>query len=317
MSKFKKRLFNDFGLGSKSGSKQYRALNKDGTFNVSKTHLNWLDKLNVFHALISMSWVKFIGLIIVGYFTVNTLFASLYLVIGIEHLTGISETSFSKFDHFLEAFFFSAQTITTLGYGRVAPVGTIANVIAATESMLGLLGFALATGLLYGRFSRPSSKLKFSTHAVVAPYQDINGFMFRVINPRKNQLLEVEAQVSVSFNKKNTDQREFHALELERSSVMFFPSVWTVVHPIDEKSPLNHFTEKDLLDRDAEFIVAIKMFDESFAQTVYSRSSFKADEIKWGQKFTYIIERTPDGIRVNVNALDFTEAKALNVSKGH
>ncbi len=309
---YKKRLFNDFGLGNKTGSKNYRALNKDGTFNVTKTHLNFRDKFNVFHALISMSWYRFIGLILLGYFIVNTVFASLYLLTGIEHLTGIQSKDLSFFETFLEAFFFSAQTVTTLGYGRVAPVGTVANIIAATESMLGLLGFALATGLLYGRFSRPASKLKFSSHAVIAPYQDINGFMFRVINPRKNQLLEVEAQVSVSFKKLNSDQREFHALELERSSVMFFPSVWTIVHPIETKSPLNGFSEQDLITRDAEFIVVIKMFDESFAQSVYSRSSYKADEIKWHKKFSYIIDHQVDGIRVNVKHLDNTEDAPLN-----
>ena len=142
---------------------------------------------------------RFFGLVLLGYLIVNSFFASIYVLIGVEYLTGVDQSK--GLGAFIEAFFFSAQTITTLGYGRVAPVGMVANIIAAIESMLGLLSFALATGLLYGRFSKPSAKIKYSENAVIAPYQDINGFMFRVVNPQANQLMEVEVTVSVSFQK--------------------------------------------------------------------------------------------------------------------
>lgn len=306
----KKEIFNDLGLGTKASSGGYRALNKDGSFNVKKAHVPFFEKINFFHSLISMSWLQFFGLIILGYFIVNIIFASVYTMIGVEYLT--ETTGLSDIDKFLEAFFFSAQTVTTLGYGRVAPIGNPANTVAAIESMLGLLSFALATGLLYGRFSKPSATIKYSTHAVMAPYKDINGFMFRVVNPQSNQLLEVEVNMTVSLKRKTSQLRDFHLLELERSKIVFFSSIWTIVHPISKTSPLYGMTEEELLEKDAEFIVMIKAFDESFSQTVYSRSSYKAHEIKWGEKFSYLIKHDSDGITVDVGSLDKTEQAALN-----
>jgi len=257
-----------------------------------------------------MSWLKFIGLILVGYFVVNLTFASLYIFIGVQHLTGID--GLTRMDKFIEAFFFSAQTITTLGYGRVAPIGFAANAVAAVESMLGLLSFALATGLVYGRFSKPKPKIKYSTHAVIAPYNKINGFMFRLLNPHENQLLEVEVNISLSMLRKNSELRDFFRLELERSSVVFLPSIWTIVHPISTESPLHNHTQEDLLEKDAEFIVILRAFDESFSQTVYSRTSYKASEIKWGEKFKYIITQESNGISVDVSRLDESEKMELN-----
>ncbi|MCB9252323.1 MAG: K+ channel, inward rectifier [Flavobacteriales bacterium] len=310
MSKKTKEKYSDFGLGSRASSGTFRTLNKDGSFNIRKTHLPFFERVNFFHSLITMSWLKFLGIIVLFYFLINLIFASLYLLIGVEHLAGIiAETTFDKF---LEAFFFSSQTITTLGYGRISPVGTLANIVAAIESMMGLLGFALATGLLYGRFSKPSAKIIYSKLAVIGPYRDINAFMFRVINPRKNQLLEVEVNVNLSIKRENSDLRDFYSLDLERAKVVFFASTWTIVHPINPESPLYHFTEKTMHEKDVEFIILIRAFDESFSQTVYSRSSYKADEIKWGEKFAYIIQQETNGTSVNVGRINETEDAILN-----
>jgi inward rectifier potassium channel len=151
------------------------------------------------------------------------------------HLTGIR--GITPFEQFTEAFFFSAQTITTLSYGQVAPHGFLANIVAATESMIGLLSFALATGMVYSRFSKPSAKLKYSEQAVIVPYKDINGFVFRVVNPHGNRLLEAEESVSLSILKEDSELRHFYPMDLERSKVVFLPAVWTIVHPITEVSP--------------------------------------------------------------------------------
>jgi len=310
MSKNKKTAFNDLGLGAKTLSGGYRALNKDGSFNVKKTNIPFLERFNFFHSLISMPWLHFIALIIIGYIVVNLLFASIYCWIGVENLTGIDGTS--AYDKFIEAFFFSAQTVTTLGYGRVAPIGILANSIAAVESMLGLLLFALATGMLYGRFSRPMGKIKYSSIAVISPYKDINAFMFRVVNPQNNQLLEVEVSVTLSLKRENSELRDFYLLELERSKVVFFPYTWTIVHPINNLSPLYLLTEAQILAKNAEFIIMMKGFDESFSQTVYSRSSYKASEIKWGEKFVYLIKQHEDAINVDIGRIDETEKVALN-----
>jgi len=310
MKEDKKEKYNDLGLGTKNISKGFRSLNKDGSFNVKKTNISFFERFNFFHALITMPWSHFFGLVVLGYFIVNVVFAALYLLIGTEHLTGID--GITDFDKFIETFFFSAQTITTLGYGRVAPTGIVANSVAAIESMLGLLSFALATGMLYGRFSKPTGKIKYSTQAVIAPYQDINAFMFRVVNPQSNQLLEVEVNVTLSMKKKNSELREYYLLDLERAKVVFFPYMWTIVHPISKSSPLYNLNEVELKEKDAEFIVMMKAFDESFSQTVYSRSSYNAFEIKWGEKFVYQIKQGENGISVDVGRIDETEKATLN-----
>ncbi|MEM9075659.1 MAG: ion channel [Bacteroidota bacterium] len=306
----KKGKYNDFGLGTKNYVGGYRALNKDGSFNVKKINIPFFERLNFFHSLITMSWSRFFLLIVVAYFTINIVFASIYTVIGVENLTGIRADS--QFDKFMEGFFFSAQTITTLGYGRVAPMGYPANIVAAIESMLGLLGFALATGLLYGRFSRPSAKIRYSDHAVIAPYRDINGFMFRIVNPQKNQLLEIEVQVNLAMQRKNSELRDFYSLELERDKVAFMPYMWTIVHPISDSSPLHGLTQKDVEEKDAEFIIAMKAFDESSSQTVYSRSSYKSSELHWGEKFVYVVKRENTGITIDVGRINETEKAELN-----
>ena len=310
MKRSTKEKYNDLGLDTKSPSKGYRALNKDGSFNVRKENVSFLERINIFHSLVSMSWLQFFLILGLGYFIINLVFASLYLIIGTEHLTGIYGTT--KIDQFIEAFFFSAQTITTLGYGQIAPLNLAANIVAATESLLGLLLFALATGLMYGRFSKPFATIKYSTIAVIAPYNEINGFMFRVVNPKSNQLLEVEVNVNLSMKRENSDLRDFYSLELERSKVVFFPTMWTIVHPISQNSPIYGLKKENLLEKDAEFIVVIKAFDESFSQSVYSRSSYKADEIQWGEKFYYLAKRDESGISMDVGRIDDTYSAELN-----
>ncbi|MFI5164368.1 MAG: ion channel [Bacteroidia bacterium] len=301
--------FNDMGLGTKVSSSQ-RGLNKDGSFNVKKINVPFEERINFYHVLVTMPWTKFFIFILSGFIFVNIIFASVYVWIGMEHLTGVDgKTDFEKF---MEAFFFSSQTLTTLGYGRMAPTGIAASSIAAVESTLGLLSFALATGLLYGRFSRPVAKIKYSEHAVIAPYRDINGFMFRVLNPRDNQLIEIEIALTLSLKRNDSKLRDFYSLEAERTKINFLPLTWTVVHPIGSTSPLFGINEKELLEKDAEIIVLIKAFDETFSQTVYSRSSYKASEIKWGEKFTYIVRQENGETTVDVGKIDETEKAELN-----
>ena len=310
MTKQQKESFNDFGLGEKSSTEGFRALNKDGSFNIEKTNIPFFERLNFFHTLVTMKWSHFFGFIILGYFIVNLFFASIYSIIGVENLTGTQ--GMGPLEQFMEAFFFSAQTITTLGYGRVAPLGLPANIIAAIESLLGLLFFALATGLLYGRFSKPISKIKYSDIAIIAPYKNINGFMFRLVNPQKNELLDVEVNVSVSMKREGSELRDFHILNLERKKVRFFPSMWTIVHPIDKSSPLHKLGKDDYFKKDFEFIVMLKAFDESSGQMVYSRSSYKPEEIKWGQKFVYVAKRTNGKTLIDVSKINERKKVELN-----
>jgi inward rectifier potassium channel len=208
-------------------------------------------------------------------------------------------------DKIWETFFFSAQTLTTVGYGRLNPSGLSASTLAACESFTGLMGFALATGLLYGRFSRPTAKLLYSENALISPYrhkrfdmQDMTAFMFRIANARNNQLIEIEAQVLFTYNQERNGEiiRSFQVLDLEIAKVSYLSLSWTIVHPITEKSPMYGLTAEDLLNIDAEFMINIKAVDDGYAQQVYSRSSYKADEIVFNAKFVSAISRLESGL---------------------
>jgi inward rectifier potassium channel len=243
-----------------------------------------------------MSWSKFWLMILTAYVVLNIIFAFLYLAAGIQNLEGADGRTYGQ--HFLDAFFFSAQTISTVGYGRINPHGTLTNSIAALESMMGLLAFALATGLLYGRFSRPTAKIIWSTHMLVAPYQE-NGhaFMFRLANLRKNPLIDLEIEVIFSYNEDVNGKpvRRFFPLELERTHVSLLTLNWTVVHPLDEKSPIKKMTAEEMDKSEGTFAVLLKAFDDTFAQTVHSRTSYQQNEIVWGAKFKPAFDRDEEG----------------------
>ena len=301
----------DLGFGGKAAESRERLLNRDGSFNVERHGIPFLRSLNLYHVLLTMSWLRFNLMVVVAYGIVNFVFAWIYVLVGTEHLVGIDGRSIMA--RFSDAFFFSTQTFTTVGYGRVSPVGFWANSIAAIESMAGLLGFALATGLLYGRFSRPTAKILFSKVAVIAPYQGITGFMFRSANERSNQLLEVEAEVNLSLLK-NVDGkkiRQFFELELERRRVNFFHLSWTIVHPITEASPLYGMNESDLRDSDAEFFILFTAFDDTFSQTVHARTSYKPHEIRFDHSFSKIIYIADSGkAAVDLDRIHDTEIAA-------
>jgi inward rectifier potassium channel len=271
-----------------------RAINKDGSFNVHRRGVTWRDIHPYLH-LINMSWPAFLTTIFFAYLAVNTLFAVGYFLIGIQQIQGSDAPT--AFGRFLNEFFFSAQTLSTVGYGTMAPRGVAANSLAAFESMCGLMGFALATGLLFGRVSRPSAKIGFSGNAVVAPYQDGTSLQFRIVNQRRNSLMEIQARVMLMMveNEDGELKRNFRILNLERDSVIFLPITWTVVHPIDRESPLYGKTAEDLKNLQAELLILIKGFDDTFSQTVHARYSYRYDEFKWGARFAPAFEVDPEG----------------------
>jgi inward rectifier potassium channel len=297
----KAQEFSDLGLGSRISGGQ-RMVNPDGSFNVIRKGVPFLQARGIYHWLISMSWTKFIFIVIAGYLAINLLFAGMYVFVGVENLDGTAKDI--GINKFLEAFFFSTQTFTTVGYGRINPVGIGANLLAALESMSGLMSFALATGILYGRFSKPGAKVMYSQCAIIAPYRGITAFEFRIANQRSNQL--IEAEVSLSFSITNdyegVPKRDFYTLPLERSGINFFPMSWTIVHPIDEDSPLAGLYAIDLVKGEAEFIILFKAFDDTFSQIVYSRSSYRPEEVVYGAKFSNIYGKNEDG----VTTLDLT-----------
>lgn len=283
----------DTGFGTQTA--RQRSLNSDGTFNLERTGLPLIRLDDLYTNLITMSWAKFIPLILLFYVLINILFASTYLIIGVEHLSGVNGVS--NRDKFFDAFFFSAQTISTVGYGHISPEGFITSLVAAFESLMGVIVFAVITGLLYGRFSAPKAKIMYSDDAIIAPYKDGRALMFRIANRRKNQLIEVEMEVVVGMNVNENGNtiRRFFGLKLETKKVSFFPLSWTLVHPINEESPLYNFTQKDLEEAEAEILTLFKGFDDTYSQIVHSRKSYMFDEIIWGKKFISIINQNEEG----------------------
>ena len=295
----------DLGLGVRVSPS--RSVNKDGTFNVRRVGLAFFRSYELYHSLITMGGFRFLLLLFLGFLLTNALFAALYLGIGMEQF--IRTGGSGRLDRLMDAFFFSAQTLTTVGYGHISPNSHLVSAVAAFESLLGLLSFALATGLLYGRFSRPHAQMQFSQQAVVAPYRDGTGFMFRFVNRRTNQLIEVEATVVLSYNDPDSGVRRFATLPLERSKINLFPTSWTVVHPIDETSPMAGMADQDLRKAQAEFIVLIKAFDDTFAQTIYQRTSYIAEEVRWGVRFQPMATLAQDGVmEMDATKVDAVEA---------
>jgi inward rectifier potassium channel len=290
-------LNKDLGFGSRvSQQSRQRFLNRDGTFNVERKGLGFLRSHNIYHWFLTISWVKFFLLIAAAYFVINIVFAFGYMLCGTDALHGLEGYSVDR--AFLEEFFFSVQTLATIGYGRLSPNNMAANVIVTFEALVGLLGFALATGLLFARFSRPNAKIIFSNNAIIAPYRDAKALMFRIANQRSNQLLDVQAIVTLGLLEtvNGVTSRKFHQLSLEREKVVFFPLHWVIVHPIDETSPLHGFTKERFTEADAEIFILLTGTDETFSQSVHARSSYKHEEVRWGVKFTDMFLPTDDGI---------------------
>jgi inward rectifier potassium channel len=282
----------DPGLTTQFSGELRRAINRDGSFNVIRKGLR-LRHVNLYLQLIDTTWPRFLLFVVLAFLAVNTAFVGVYLAFGLENLRG----SDPRLSGFANAFFFSVHTLTTVGYGNIFPQGFWTNVTAATEAATGLMIFALITGLLYGRFSRPSARILFSNQALIAPYQDGTSLQFRITNARSNVLMDLEARVLL-MTVETVDselKRHFIDLPLERRQVYFFPLTWTIVHPIDSQSPLYGKTAQDLAQLAAEVLILIRGFDDTFSQLVHAQYSYRHDEFIWGAKFLPAFSVDPDG----------------------
>jgi inward rectifier potassium channel len=302
----------DPGLTTQYGARLRRAVNQDGSFNVRRTGVTWR-AFHLWQSIANMSWMGF-GILAVGsYLTANTLFAFIYFLLPLGQIDGVDSPHAPI--KFLYGFFFSAHTLTTVGYGNFAPRGILANSIASVEALTGLLGFSVLTGLLVARASRPSARIRFSRNALIAPYQNAAALMFRAANERPYNLIEVEARVMLMTveGAGSTPRRKFELLTLERRSILFFPLSWTVVHPIDESSPLHGKTPEELERLQAEILLMVKGFDETFGQTVNARYSWRYDELIWGANFTptFFVDPGDGGLVLELDRLgDFERVPA-------
>lgn len=282
------------GFGANASDYGGRFVNKNGQANIKKKGVNFWERISWYHAMLAIPRWKFLFLVFAFFIIANFIFACIYYFVGVEHLSGMNTDSELK--KFGEAFFFSAQTFTTVGYGRISPSGFLTSTIAAFEALIGLLTFALATGLFYGRFSKPTAYLKFSGNAIIAPFKDGTALMLRIAPFKNTTLTDAEAKVTLGMaveeNGKITNK--FFPLQLEYHNVNALTLSWTIVHPITEESPLYGFSKEDFENTRGEILIFIKAFDDMFSNTVVARSSYTFREIIYGAKFIPMYHRNND-----------------------
>lgn len=300
-----KNIFSTSGFGEKFTSDPKPIINADGSFNVTKIGGR---QRTLYQHLISYSWPQFLSLVLCFYLAINAVFALAYQLVGIEHLSGFPVGS--VYSNYLYCFFFSVQTFTTVGYGNISPVGIGANIVATVEAMGGLMGFALITGLLYGRFSRPNTRMRFSKNILVVPGEKTNELHFQLVNERHDVLIHPQIQVLLKINEKTPEgtQRRFYELPLRISKIVFFPLNWRVVHEIDENSPLFDLSEADLLEQEIELLILLNAFDNVFRQTVYSWHEYMAKDVVFKARFisAYSTDKTGQTI-LNLDDIDTFE----------
>lgn len=295
----------DPGLGSKYNKEIKRLLNKDGSYNMIRHGA--LGRFKDFYKyLIEIPWWTFFTYTLLYYLVINVLFALLFLLAGVDGITGTN----TEHPDFFEAFFFSVQTITSVGYGQMSPISLPVNIVAAIESFIGIISIALVTGLFYGRFSRPKSKIAFSQNILFTPYKDGNAIMFKLVNKRDVVLLNAAVKVILIIDRggeKNQFNKMYHELELEVNSVNFFPLTWTIVHGIDDASPLARMSFDEITSRNTEVLILIEAFDETHSQNIVEKHAYGADAWKTGVKFDRNFRINENGIlELFIDELDNT-----------
>ncbi|HUR35883.1 MAG TPA: ion channel [Vicinamibacterales bacterium] len=301
------RLNQDLGLGGRLADRsRSRLLNHDGSFNVRRNDLGPFHPYNAYHTLLSLSVGRLLALVAVVYFGTNLLFAALYWLAGAGALDGAAASPLSRFE---DGFFFSVQTLATIGYGKLVPHTRVANGLVAVEALVGLLGFAILSGLLFARFTRPTAKIQFSDNILIAPYAGGWALMFRMVNLRNHDLTDVHAVVSFArwADEAGTRRRRFDQLPLERSFIIFMPLHWVVVHPITPNSPLRGLTQEQLAGSDPEVVCLITAHDETFAQTVHAKTSYDKADIRWGARFRDMYLADADHVAIDVRRLHDVE----------
>lgn len=288
---------NNIGFDNKTDKNSRRTINPDGTFNIKRRN-RFLDEFHVYQWAITCKWSTYWLTVLAIYILSNFLFASLYYLIGPEYIRGMDQSSATAF---WQCYFFSLQTFTTVGYGGLHPTGLLTNTLAGFEAFLGLMTFALATGALYGRFSKPEAKLKYSENILISPFREGKALMLMICNKMKGNLVEVNAKVNLSWldkDEKGQTIRNFASLPLYLDKIAMLSLTWTIVHPIDESSPLYNFTIEDFVEKDVEIFVFVSCYDDTFSQTVQSRYAYIGKEVVDNAKFKRAFYVDEDGFTV-------------------
>lgn len=269
----------EIGLNSKSMSTDGRIFNTNGNYEVTKIGIN----SDLYHYLISISWLKLVVIVIAIAVLINLFFACIYFIIGAKEVVGVSAVT--PFRQFVQLFFFSAQTMTTVGYGAMYPTGTLTSIIAAIEAIIGLLSFSIATGLFYGRFSRPKESIVFSKNLIITPHEEHSNLMLRLANGKNTNIVDASAKMIATMIDPATKNRKYFSLELAVDSITFLALNWTIVHPINEKSPLYQLSQEEIIASKFELILLVNGYNQTYNQNSYSKKSYSYEDIIWNAKF--------------------------------
>jgi inward rectifier potassium channel len=247
---------------------------------------------DLYHSLVTASWFGLIARIALAFTLANLIFAAgYYFDQGIENV---------RSHDFIDMFFFSVQTMATIGYGKMEPVTLFSNILVSIEALTGLLALALMTGLVFSKFSRPTARIRFTRYAVIGPRDGVNSLMIRAANMRANRIFEATIHVVLARQEMTVEGdtiRRLYDLETTRNRSAMFALSWTAVHQIVEGTPLFGATRESIAASAPELIVSIIGLDETFSQTVHGRHTFQLDEIIWGARFADVLVLHPDGSR--------------------
>ncbi|MFI5203606.1 MAG: ion channel [Flavobacteriales bacterium] len=286
---------NDPGTGTRFNT-DTRLVNSDGSYNVKKR--GGLGAMrDVYHFMVNVSWWKFNGIILLLFLGINVSFACAYLVFDESCISG-KQFDDGTFTHFLRCFYFSVQTMTTIGYGNLYPACHSTQIIASAEALTGLMCLAVMTGVFYGRFSKPTAKLVFGKNALISPFNNGKAFMIRFANKRNDVLMHVQATLLYSSNKKTESGeivRTYYRMPLQFDTIQAMPLSWTLVHVIDDKSPFWNKTVEDMRAEHMEVLVQIKAFDETYHADVHARYSYSANQLVENARFSKTFDTDADG----------------------
>jgi inward rectifier potassium channel len=276
-----------------------RRIRRIGTSVIARFKHRPIEFDDLYHYLLTASWPVLLAFIAFLFVAANLLFAlAYYLDRGLKGATNGS---------FADAFFFSVQTMATIGYGHISPASRFANVMVACEALTGLVGLAVVTGLVFAKFSRATARVRFSKYAVVQPRNGVPCLMFRMANLRANRIVEASIHLAMLCDETTAEgewMRRYYDLKLERQQTPAFSLSWTVIHPIVEGSPLFGHTHEQLAEIETEIIASLTGLDESFGQTVHARHLYVLDDIVWDARLADILIVTPEGASLDYARFD-------------
>lgn len=286
-----------------------RLLNTDGSFNVVR---KGNDVQSLYQNLMNASWLKFMSTVTALFIFLNCVFAILFTICGVQH---IGVTPSSGINDFLQSFYFSVQTFTTLGYGNMSPDNHITNILASIDSFTGMMTVALLTGLFFSRFSKPRAYINFSEHILVGP--DRNGdksLQFRIVHEVSHKIIDLEARVTMTWleNSEGRVRRMFAKLPLQIERIFLFPLNWTIIHNIDEASPLYNLEFSEIKARNVEILVVIKGYDETYSTIVHADRSYQCSDLKFGAKFLPMYQIRKEDTILNLDKLNDHEPYSLD-----